>query len=259
MSDFVVITGASAGIGRSMAHEFAKRGHNLILAARRDDLLDEMAAQLRTSFGVDVRAFGVDLTGTDSAGLFYESIRDLGLHAFINNAGLGDFSYVWEMDVNKASRMIALNMNAVTQLSLRFIADHCDNPAVLMNVSSIAGYTMYSGAVPYCASKFYVSAFTEGVQLDLHTADKPMRAKILCPGPTASEFFDAGSIGSARRPFEDASPDTFLSTEQLAAYAYELFESDQTIGIVDPVTHKFQLSGPKFRTNSSTVPTDEAV
>ncbi|MEO1029709.1 MAG: SDR family NAD(P)-dependent oxidoreductase [Pseudomonadota bacterium] len=256
MSKFIAITGASGGIGKSMAHVFASNGHNLILAARRGDLLDESAEKLRTDFGVDVRTFSVDLTEVEAVGMFYEAIRDLGLHALINNAGLGDFSHVWEMNLDKASQIVALNMNAVTQLSLRFVADYCDDVAVLMNVSSIAGYTMYSGAVPYCASKFYVSAFTEGVHLDLSSAGKPMSAKVLCPGPTASDFFSAGSIGSARRPFEDASPDTFLSTEQLAVYAYELFKSDHVVGIVDPATHRFELSHPKFETSSSTVPTN---
>lgn len=239
---YTLITGASAGIGRAIAGKFAARGHNLILVARRIDLLEAIKAELERNHEIEVLVFEADLAANNAGAALYERLSEFDVRTMINNAGFGDFDFAWDMDLEKADRMLALNVEALTQLSLRFTRDNRERKATLINVASTGGYSVYRTAVTYCATKFFVSSLTEGIAHELAMENKPMRAKVLAPAGTATDFFDkandqvAGSADTSR----------YIAPEGLADYAYQLFESESVVGIVDPATQTLSLRDPIF-------------
>lgn len=195
---YTAITGASAGIGKSLAYKFAAKGHNLIITARREAELAAIKADIKQQFDVDVVVYVSDLSQTGQAAELYKQLSEYDVNVLINNAGFGDFSMPWEMSIDKADNMIDLNIKALTDLSLRYMHDRVDDEVTLINVSSVGGYNQFTPAVTYCATKFYVSSFTEGLATAAKSAGKPFRAKVLAPGATESEFMVEASKGGTR-------------------------------------------------------------
>ena len=110
----------------------------------------------------------------------YESIKSYPLQTWINNAGFGNYGSVGNQDLEKISQMLHLNVEALTVFSSLFVRDFKDTKRTqLINVSSCGGYTIVSNAVTYCAAKFYVSVFTEGLAWELKAAHAKMQAKVL--------------------------------------------------------------------------------
>lgn len=240
-----LITGASTGIGKALAYTFASRGFNLILVARRKALLDEIAEDIRTQHKTGVLVHEADLTRKEAVVALYEESKKHTIDVLINNAGFGDFSYPWDVDLDKAERMLDLNVKALTELSLRYVADYCDKEATLINVSSIGGYSIFSSAVLYCATKYFVASFTEGISNTLQEQGKKMRAKVLAPSSTASEFVARSSDNAGLNGEEILSHMTFINAEQLAEYAYALYESDKCVGIVN-AANELELKDPIY-------------
>lgn len=240
-----LITGASTGIGKALAYTFASRGFNLILVARRKALLDEIAKDIRARYKTEVLVHEADLTQKKAVVALYEESKKRTIDVLINNAGFGDFSYPWDVDLDKAERMLDLNVKALTELSLRYVADYRDKEATLINVSSIGGYSIFSSAALYCATKFFVASFTEGISNALHEQGKKMRAKVLAPSATSSEFATRASEDAALNGEEIVSSMEFISAEQLAEYAYALYESDKCVGIVN-AANELELKDPIY-------------
>ena len=114
--------------------------------------------------------------------------------ALINNAGFGDFGFMGNHDIQKMVKMIDLNVTALAILSSLFVRDYKCKQTQLINISSVGGYFLAPGVVPYCGTKFFVSAFTEGLYHKLaQDTDANMQAKILAPAATKSEFCDVAS------------------------------------------------------------------
>lgn len=242
---YTVITGASAGIGRALAKKFAAEGHNLIIAARREDRLTALKAEILENTAIEVVILPVDLADTESLHHFYAQTKIYPVDVFINNAGLGDYSYVWDLDPAKAEQMVDVNIRALMNLSLNFVKDNLDREATLINVSSGGGYFVLSGAVIYCATKFFVSSFTEGLAQNLIAEGKKLRAKVLAPGATESEFVQVAETGAGFTGAELFPPEIFIPAEQVAEFGYRLYQSDKILGIVRG-KDRFDLRDPIF-------------
>lgn len=240
---FTVITGASGGIGKALAYEFAKNGHNIIAIARSKDKLSQLRECLESDYKVKVIPIVIDLSEQEEVRHLIGQLEGYDLEILINNAGLGDYSYSWQQDRNKASKMIDINIKALTTLSLYFIEKYCDSKATLINVSSGGGYFVFNKAVSYCASKFYVSSFTEGIAQNLITHKKSLRAKILCPGGTNTGFVAASESQFKGKEIFDM--DNFMEAETLAVHTYDLYKSDKIIGMVTE-GNQFELRDPIF-------------
>lgn len=243
---YVVITGASSGIGRAAAKAFAKRNKNLVLAARRTEKLEELRDEIRMiNPALDAVICPVDLSKTEDVYAFYESLKDYSLQTWINNAGFGNYASVAKQDLEKIGRMLRLNVEALTILSSLFVRDYKDVPGTqLINVSSCGGYTIVPTAVTYCASKFYVSTFTEGLARELREAKAVMKAKVLAPAATKTEF---GKKANNTDVYDyDEAFETYHTSEQVAEFLLELYDSDSTIGIVDRESFAFELLDPIF-------------
>ena len=243
---YTLITGASSGIGKALAYNFASKGHNLIISARRRDLLDAIQKDIKGKHKVDVIVLEADLLKDSDVTGLYNAGKQYDIDVFINNAGFGDFSYPWDIDMEKAERMVGLNVNALSKLSLLYVRDYCDKDATLINVSSVGGYYQFTVAVTYCATKFYVSSLTEGFARALQAQGKPMRAKVLAPSATSTEFMDRANEDAAINGNDILTdPSVFISAEQLAEYGYELFKSDKVVGIVNG-ENKLELKDPIY-------------
>ena len=168
MKKYIAITGASFGIGAATAKAFARRGENLILIARRAELLQSLKdeiAQITPESDVVVKI--CDLACSKNVRALWDELKSYELKALINNAGFGDYGAVGEQNLDKTEQMLQLNVVALTLLSSLFARDYKYKPVQLINISSVGGYSIVPNAVAYCASKFFVSAFTEGLHREL--------------------------------------------------------------------------------------------
>lgn len=238
---YTVITGASSGIGYEAALAFAARGENLILAARRLNKLQELKKKIHDQYpDIKVVIQSVDLTNIEQVYSFYESLSDYELDTFINNAGFGHFGSIGEQDLSKIGDMLHLNIEALTILSTLFVRDYEQvEGAQLINISSRAGYTVVGNAVTYSATKFYVSAFTEGLALELKEKGAKLKAKVLAPSATESEFAKR-SLDVDEFEYE-GNFKKYHTSKEMAACMLELYDSEKTVGIVDGKTFEFEL------------------
>ena len=240
-----LITGASAGIGKALADQFAQQGFNLILVARRSEALEQIKQDLENRYSIQVENQIFDLAVSGQTAALYDTVKHHKIDVLINNAGFGDYDLAWNADLSKVMNMVDLNVRALTDLSLRYIKDYVDEDAVLINVSSVGGYAEVDVAIPYCATKFYVSSFTEGIDFSLRTQGKKLRAKVLAPAGTQSEFHTVAAVGSGIDINQLYKGAVLMTAEQLAESAYQLYLSDKTVGIVNP-NKEFELKDAIF-------------
>ncbi|MBC1492160.1 SDR family NAD(P)-dependent oxidoreductase [Listeria booriae] len=243
---YTVITGASSGIGYETALAFAARGKNLVIVARRKAELEELKnAALTINPELDIKIKTTDLTVTENVYELYEGLKELELETWINNAGFGNFDLVGEQKLTKIESMLHLNIEALTILSSLFVRDYAEIEGTqLINISSRGGYNIISNAVTYCATKFYVSAFTEGLAQELITTGAKMRAKVLAPSATETEF--------AQRATDTDSFDyekgmaKFHTSKEMAGFLLDLYDNEKVVGLVNGRDFTFELQDPQF-------------
>ncbi|MHC5248400.1 SDR family NAD(P)-dependent oxidoreductase [Enterococcus sp. LJL90] len=237
---YTVITGASSGIGRSAAIKFAELGKNLILVARNEAILSELKKDLEENFDVSVIVKKVDLTQEQEVKDFYASLADYQIETFVNNAGFGKKTTVDQMDLEDISEMIDLNIKALVYLSTKFVAQYKDVVGTtLMNVGSLAGYSIFNESVAYSASKFFVCAFTEGLAKELEVNNHPLKVKILAPGPVETNF-EAVAKNVPKVNYQETFP-KYHTADQMADYLIELINSDKVLGKVNRDEMTFSL------------------
>lgn len=243
---YTVITGASSGIGYATALEFAKRGSNLVITARRENELNELKkAILAINNKLDVRIVVTDLSISDNVYAFYESLHDIQISTFINNAGFGNFQAIGEQTLPKIQTMLHLNVEALTILSTLFVRDYENiEGTVLINIASAGGYGIVNEAVTYCATKFYVSSFTEGLAQELQLRGAKLQAKVLAPAATETEF--AVRSRKELETFDYNTLQKFHTSEEMAIFLVQLHDSEKIVGLVDPTTYQFNLIQPLY-------------
>jgi short-subunit dehydrogenase len=185
-----LITGASAGIGREFARQIASRARSMILVARRDERLIELADHLQREYPkLTVHIRKVDLADLGQLAAFLESLdrEKLEVDLAINNAGLGDSGPFAESDPDRNKEMTLVNVAALTvvtrHLLPRMIAQH---RGAILNVSSSAGFLPIPLSAVYAATKAYVTSFSEALRAELYGTG--VSVCTLCPGPVVTEF-----------------------------------------------------------------------
>jgi uncharacterized protein len=204
MRPVAVITGASAGIGTELARVFAANGHELVLVARREQRLNELAEEIAASGRPKPLVLPVDLAQRDASA---ELGRALAAHGcapqyVVNNAGFGLIGHAAEIDRAAQLEMIDLNARALLDLSLAFVDSLARHRGGILNVASVAGVMPGPGSAVYYASKAFALSFSEA----LHHELKPqgVRVTCLCPGPVSTEFqVRAGITESRPNPLVD--------------------------------------------------------
>ncbi len=186
MSKTALITGASSGIGREMAKQLSEKGFRVILAARRKDRLEELAAELEGPS----RAVTCDLSTREGCFDLYEQVRDEKVSVLINNAGFGAIGNFEEIPLETELRMIDTNVTAVHILTKLFVSDFLKaDRGYILNVASSAGL-MAGGPLmaAYYATKAYVVSLTGSVNRELKNKGANVHISALCPGPVDTEF-----------------------------------------------------------------------
>ena len=195
-----VVTGASSGIGEVFARKLAARGYDLLLVARREDRLRKLAEELTAEHGVSVQTLVADLATDDGRESVAGRIRvapNFGL--LVNNAGFGTMGLFQQADLEPEERMHRLHILAPLVLShaaLNNLAGRADRSGRtgIINVSSVASFGQSPSNVSYCATKTWMSSFTEGLAIELAAQGSPIKVQALCPGFTYSEFHDTMGI-----------------------------------------------------------------
>jgi hypothetical protein len=214
----VLITGASAGLGEGFARALAANGRDLILTARREDRLDKLAAELRTTHGITVTVFAADLAMPGAAEDLVAGITRAGLEidTLINNAGYGARGAFADLPRDSQLGQIDLNCRALVALS------HAVLPAMIaakrgaiLNVASTAAFQPGPWMAVYYATKAFVLSFSEA----LHEEVKPhgIHVSALCPGPTRTEFAEVAGMGDSELFKRFGSPADVVVRDGLAA------------------------------------------
>ncbi len=194
-----LITGASSGIGRDMARYLSKLGYDLIIVARRNDLLEELKNELKTNVIIEC----MDVSNEENCKLLYEKYSDVDI--LINNAGFGKFGEFLQTDINDELNMIKTNIVAIQVLTKLFLNKMQEkNKGYILNVASVAGL-MPGGPLmaTYYATKSYVVSLTRSISEELKIKNSKVKISALCPGPVNTNFnnvanvkFDIKSISS---------------------------------------------------------------
>ena len=183
-----LITGASAGIGAEFARVFAQHGHHVVLVARRETKLRELADQIAAAGRPRPYVLAVDL-GRDGASKQIAAELDvLGVEPqyVVNNAGFGLLGPAVELEHAEQLAMIDLNIRVLTDLSLAFIDSLSRHRGGILNVASVASFLPGPGMAVYYASKAFVLSFSESLHQEL--SDQGIRVTALCPGVVPTEF-----------------------------------------------------------------------
>ena len=221
-----VITGASAGIGAALAHEFAAHGHELVLIARREQALTGVADAIAAKGHARPTVLRMDVARVDAARDIAEALARRGLEpeTVVNNAGFARLGPADKLDRAEQLAMIDLNVRALTDLSLVFIDSLERRKGGILNVASISGFFPGPGMAVYYATKAYVVSFSEA----LHAELKPrgVRVTALCPGPVPTEFQARAGIPPGAFP-------SFLtrSADKVAKEAYSGLKEGRLIVI----------------------------
>jgi short-subunit dehydrogenase len=195
-----LITGASAGIGAALAHKFAANGHEVVLVARREQILTALADAIAAAGAPRPTVLRADVSRIDAARRIGEALAAAGLEPeiVVNNAGFGLVGAAASLDRGEQLAMIDLNVRALTDLSLAW----CDvlerRKGGILNVASVAAFLPGPGMAVYYATKAYVLSFTEALHQEL--APKGVRVTALCPGPVPTEFQARAGVKAMKFP-----------------------------------------------------------
>jgi uncharacterized protein len=191
-----LVTGASLGIGRDLAELFARDGHHLILVARNEEKLQELAAKLRGQYGVNVEIIAQDLSVPDASLRVFEQLQSRTIEYLVNNAGFGTHGPFVESDIPGQLGMLQVNIVALTHLTRLFLPDMLKRRSGrIMNLASVTAFLPGPLMAVYYATKAYVLSFSEALASEL--AGSGVTVTAVCPGPTKTGFQDRAGISSS--------------------------------------------------------------
>jgi hypothetical protein len=228
MTATALITGASSGIGYELARIFAREKYNLVLVARNEKKLQEIAAELTKTYGVPVTVLAKDVSILASATEIYDALKqkNIAVDVLVNNAGFGDFGFFTETKWEKELEMINLNMTALTALTKLFVGDMVKRKSgKILNVASTASFQPGPLMAVYYATKAYVLSFSEAISNELIGTGVTVTA--LCPGPTESGFQAAADMKDSKLVKGKKLP----TSQEVAEYAYKALMSGKVVAV----------------------------
>lgn len=198
---YVLVTGASSGIGRSCADAFSERGCRLLLAARRKDRLDELASTLQERYGAEVLTAALDVRDREAVEDWVGELSGCwrGVDILVNNAGLSrGIEPLHEGDISDWEEMIDTNVKGLLYVTRAVLPGMVDRgQGHVINIGSIAGHEVYPGGNVYCATKHAVTALNRGLAID--TLGTGVRVSSVDPGLVETEFSLVRFHGDAKR------------------------------------------------------------
>ncbi len=192
---YALITGASGGIGWSMAKELASRKHNVLLIARSKEILSKNCEELKQKFGVHADYLDLDLSIKDSALAVKSWLleRNYSIDILINNAGFGSWGNLKDISREELNQMMQLNMLSLADFCKVLLPDLEKNKkAYILNVASTASYQAVPTLTTYAATKAFVVLFSRGLRWELK--DGPVSVSCVSPGATSTGFVDRANL-----------------------------------------------------------------
>ncbi len=216
-----LVTGASAGIGAEIARQLARRGHSVVLVARRKDRLEQVAAELAAEHSVRAETLGCDLSKAASRSRLPGRIASLGLeiNVLVNNAGFATGGAFHQSDPARELDQLRVLVEAPLALCSEFLPGMVRRGSgAVLNVASTAGMQPLPYSAGYSAAKAYILTFSEALHHELRGSGVTVTA--LAPGPVSTEFWDVAGweVGSGQT-FESAVPRPAWVSPQQAAEA----------------------------------------
>jgi hypothetical protein len=199
-----LVTGASSGIGLELARALAARGMNLVLVSRSAENLRILAEQLSSAHKILAIPMPADLATTDGPSDLMNRLRgvDLTIDALVNNAGVGIYGAFGNQGPAREAEMLRLNVCAPTELAAYFLPGMIRRRrGLVLNVSSTAGFAPVPWLGSYGASKSYLIHWTHALDEELRGTG--VRASVLCPGTTATNFVNVSGAKARARPFPE--------------------------------------------------------
>ncbi|TWT78015.1 NADP-dependent 3-hydroxy acid dehydrogenase YdfG [Posidoniimonas polymericola] len=238
----VLITGASSGIGRELARLFAADGARLVLTARREQKLHELANELKRDHGAESIVIPKDLADPAAPRELLDQLKaaEVEVDVLVNNAGFGAIGrFVW-LPVERQTAMAQMNVVALTELTRLFTQGMANRKrGGVLNVGSTASFQPGPFMSVYYASKAYVRSFSEGIAYEFRRAG--ITVTCLCPGPTKTEFGEDSGMESTLL-FRYAMP-----VEQVARAGYNGFRRGKLIvvpGVLNKVLRFVSWASP---------------
>jgi len=219
----VLITGASSGIGEALAKQFAHHDYDLIITARREEKLKELAAEV--SDAVEVHVVTGDLGTPDGAAKLISDVESLGIDVdiLVNNAGIAHNGAFLDMDQTTIDSIVILNIHSLTMLSRHFAATMSEKGlGRILNVASVAAFQPVPSLSVYAASKAYVLSLTEALSEEFRGTGVHVTA--LCPGLTKTEMVDD-------LPTNNIPPMAISTAEEVAREGYDAVMNREVIRI----------------------------
>ncbi len=197
-----VVTGASSGIGAEFAEQLAARGYDLLLVARREERLDSLGRLLSERYSIRSESYVADLANDDHVLQLVNRLHgEPHLGFLVNNAGFGTKGLFWESSLESQEAMHRVHVMATMRLSHAALEVMvARGNGAIVNVSSVASFTLSAGGCSYCATKTWMTNFSEGLAVDLRSARSAVQVQALCPGFTLTEFHDAMGMNRGRIP-----------------------------------------------------------
>ncbi|MCO8161317.1 SDR family oxidoreductase [Pseudomonas sp. 21LCFQ010] len=192
ISETVLITGASTGIGATYAERFAQRGHNLVLVARDKSRLDALSARLREKYSVVVDVVQADLTQTSELATVETRLReDARIGILVNNAGAAQSGSFVDQSTDSIANLVALNTTALVRLSSAIAPRLAQaGSGAIINISSVVGLAPEYGMAVYGATKAFVLCLSQGLNLEL--SPKGVYVQAVLPAATRTEIWERG-------------------------------------------------------------------
>lgn len=242
MKQTALITGASSGIGLDLAHLFARDGHDVVLVARSEGKLQELARDLERHHKISAHVITSDLAQPEAPRLLFETVRDRGLQVdvLVNNAGFGLGGPFVHTVLQTELDMIQVNVTALTHLTKLFLGGMvARNSGRILNVASTAAFQPGPLMSVYYATKAYVLSFSEALAEELRNTN--VTVTTLCPGPTSTGFAEVAQMKESRL-FNVAKP---MSSMDVARIGYRGMQQGKRI-VITGLQNKFSAQSVRF-------------
>ncbi|MEO1691062.1 MAG: SDR family oxidoreductase [Cyanobacteria bacterium J06631_6] len=239
-----LITGASMGIGETFARELAAKNTDLVLVARSQDKLQDLATELTNKYQIETTVIAQDLTEPGAIQNVFDKITAQGstIDMLINNAGFGDYGAFGDRPLSKMLTMVQLNISALVELTGLFLPQMQQRKAgSIVNVASIAAFQPIPYMSVYAASKAFVLSFSEA----LWSENKDLGVKVIavCPGPTESKFYDRAEFPESATGLNGM---TMASSEKVVQDSLKALDKGQSNAVVGGFANQIIVNLPRL-------------
>lgn len=221
-----LITGASSGIGKVYAEHLARAGYNLVIVARRAEMLETIAGQLERDHGVQIEVLVADLAQPQGVSRVADRLeKGTPIDLFINNAGYAVRGKVGELDPDTLETMLQVNIFAVGRLAhSAMVRMKAVGHGSIINIASATAFILLPGNAGYGASKSFVMSFTRHMQLE--TLGSSIQVQLLIPGVVATDFHQ-----NAGTQLSNFAPERVMSADDLVFASLRALEMGELVCI----------------------------